>query len=206
MDTREFLTRYARSPYGIATALGALALGMAVTLSGGGLGLAIAVLVMALAGAMALGLFSGLGARAVVTEGERTLREHGRERMALASENRKRLAALRLPAGPVATARDLVVLEAGRLVEGYAVGGVWDPEAAQAVEDALALVDAWQREADEASTERRYDLPDAHPFPEATERTAAALREKAALIASHRAEAAGEIPPADRVAIEEELK
>jgi nicotinate-nucleotide pyrophosphorylase len=40
----------------------------------------------------------------------------------------------------------------------------------------------------------------------AAERTAAALERKAAVIAQGRARAAGEIPPADRVAIEEELK
>ncbi|MEI6875703.1 MAG: hypothetical protein WCL50_11325 [Spirochaetota bacterium] len=206
MDTREFLSRYLRSPYGLATTLGAFALGFVVGLSGKGIALAFVVALLALISAMLIGLFTGLGSRAVVAEGERAAGEHGRERMALAAENRKRLATLRLPPGPVATARDLVVLEAGRLVEGFAINGAWDPRAVQAVEDAIALVDAWQREADESATERRFDLPDAHPFPESSERVAAALREKAALISKGRAEAAGEVPAVDRMAIDEELK
>jgi hypothetical protein len=126
--------------------------------------------------------------------------------MAAARDSRARLAALRLPEGEVALARDLVVLEAGRLEESFARSSAYDPEAAQAVSDALDLADAWMKERDEAATERRFDLPDANPFPLAAERTAAALKRKAAVIAQGRARAAGEIPPADRVAIEEELK
>jgi hypothetical protein len=67
-------------------------------------------------------------------------------------------------------------------------------------------VNAWLKEADEASIERRFGLPDANPFPEAARRTAAALAAKAALVSARRAAAIGEIPGADQIAIEEELK
>jgi len=206
MDTREFINRYARSPLGIGALL--LALGAAAIAAVLGapppvyLSLALALIFSSFVAA----LVTGLGPGAAVREGEREAREKARSRMAKAGEARKRLAALRLPEGPVARARDLLVLEAGRLIETFEGSGAWDPEAAQAVVDSLDLVDAWQREADEAATERRFSLPDRNPFPEAAERTASALRDKAALISSHRAAAAGELPPVDRVAIEEELK
>jgi hypothetical protein len=113
---------------------------------------------------------------------------------------------LRLCEPELASARDLVVLEAGKLVEDCSRRGVYDPQAVQAVLDSVELVDAYLKEADESSTERRFSMPEAHPFPEAASRTTQALREKATLIAERRENATGEIPGSDRIAIEEELK
>jgi hypothetical protein len=113
---------------------------------------------------------------------------------------------MRLADPAVAAARDLLVIEAGRLVEDCGRARTYDPEAVQAVIDAPALVDAWLREADESSTERRFGMADANPFPEAAARTAEALRAKAALVSARRAQAIGELSGADRIAIEEELK
>ncbi len=206
MDSREFFWRYSRSPWGIGSAFVALGAGGASMAIGagplGGLGVAVAVA----AGSIILSLATGIGQRAAVAEGERAAEGRAAERLDAAAAARARLAALRLPEGEVAKARDLIVLEAGRLVDAFVVSRGCDPEAAQAVLDSLELVDAYQRERDQASTERRFGLPDADPFPEAERRTAEALRGKAALIAARRAGAAGEIPPADLIAIEEELK
>lgn len=206
MNSRDFLRLYGRSPYGIASVFAAFAAGGAAGALGLGFPGGIGVGAVVLAASLALGLATGFGPRAAASELEREARGRNAERLAAASKARAALAALRLPAGEVAAARDLVVLESGRLAESFARSGAYDPEAAQAALDSLELVNAWLRERDEAATERRFELPDANPFPEAAARTAAALRDKAALIAAGRARASGEIPPADRMAIEEELK
>ena len=105
-----------------------------------------------------------------------------------------------------AAARDLVVLEAGRYVESASATGLRDPHAAAALEESIALVDAWLREADETASERRFGGGDAHPFPEAAARVAAALRDKAAALVRARDAVSAGPAGADRLAAEEELK
>jgi hypothetical protein len=206
MDTSRFFKSYCRSPLGIASFFLALGAGACSILLGLSPPSALLLGLGTLAAVFTLSLAFGFGPRAAVTESERGEAEKARSRLAEAAAARKRLSALRLPEGEVASARDLVVLESGRLVDECSGAGVYDPEAVQAVLDCAALVDAWLREEDESSTERRFSMPDAHPFPEAAARTAALLRDKAALIAKRREEATGEIPGSDRIAIEEELK
>ncbi len=205
MDTRDFLRRYARGPLGIAGFFAGIAIALVSLVAGLGPIWAALALVAAPTLALVIALATGAGQSSASREGEREARERARLRMEAAAEARARLERLRLAPGPVAQARDLLVLEAGRLDEGFRRTGAWDPEAAEAVSEALSLVDAWQREADESAIERRFDEADKHPFPDADSRVAAALREKAALIAERRAAAEGEIPPVDRVAIDEEL-
>jgi hypothetical protein len=206
MDIREFTRAFARSPYGIGSALAALGLGAAAAILGTATALSVLVAAASFAVLVALGLGLGLVQRAAVAESERESGAKAASRLAEAASARKRLAAMRITQGELAAARDLVVLEAGRLVEDCSRAGTWDPEGVAAVVDSLALVDAWLKEADESSVEKRFGLPDANPFPEAAARTARALRDKAAIVAARRAAAAGEIPGADRIAIEEELK
>lgn len=206
MDTSSFFRSYCRSPLGLVSfflaagsGISSCLLGLAALPSiGVGLGSLVAIVLVSLA--------LGFGQKAAVAEAERSDAERARSRLAAAAAARKRLAALRLADPTVARERDLVVLEAGRLVDACSGLGVYDPLAVQAVLDSLDLVEAWLKEADESSTERRFSLPDEHPFPEAASRTAGALREKAFVIARGRGEATGEISGADRVAIEEELK
>jgi hypothetical protein len=206
MDSREFFGRYARSPWGIATLFVSVLAGIVAGALGAGLPVSFLIGVAGAGATIALGFATGRGQRSAIAEADRDAASRAAARIRAASEARARLAALRLPAGEAAGARDLVVLEAGRLAETFARSGAYDPEAAQAVLDSLELADALMKERDQAATERRYNLPDAEPFPEAERRVAAALRDKAALIASRRASAAGEIPSADIMAIEEELK
>jgi len=206
MDSREFFRRYARSPWGIATLFAALVAGILAGVLGAGALVSVLLGILGAGATLALGLATGRGLRSAVAEADRDSASRAAARIEAASAARARLAALRLPPGDVASARDLVVLEAGRLSETFARSGAYDPEAVQAVLDSLGLADAWMKERDQAATERRFNLPDADPFPEAERRTAAALRDKAALIAARRASAAGEIPSADIMAIEEELK
>lgn len=206
MDIREFSRAYAKSPLGIATALASLGAGIAVFLLGFTPALSVLVTALAFAILCIAALALGVGQGAASAELERGSAEKAADKLAEAAQARKRLAALRLAQGEVAVARDLLVLEAGKFLEDCSRARTYDPEGVAAIVDSLALVDAWLKEADESSVERRFELPDANPFPEAGRRTAQALRERAALVARRRSAATGEIPGADRIAIEEELK
>lgn len=205
MEIREFSRAYAKSPLGIASFFVAVGAALAARLGGATMALSLLAALGAFAALAILGLALGIGQRAAAAELGREAGAKAAARLSEAADARKRLAALRLAEPRVASARDLLVLEAGSFVEDCARAGSYDPEGVAAVVDSLALVDAWLKEADESSIERRFDLPDANPFPEAAERTARVLREKAALVASRRAAVTGEIPVADRIAIEEEL-
>jgi hypothetical protein len=206
MNAREFFRAYARSPLGIGSFIVALCAGALTVVAG----LPFVVAIAAAAGAFALflvaGLASGFAQRSAVAESARDAEAAAEEKLAQAAEARRRLASLRLTDPEIAAARDLFVLEAGRLVEDCRRAGTYDPVGVAAVSDSLDIVDAWLREADESSVEKRFGLADEHPFPEAAKRTVEALRAKAALVSARRAAATGEVPGADRIAIEEELK
>jgi len=206
MDMREFSRAYARSPLGIGSFLFALCAAFASALLGLSLPIAILVGLGSLAALLAAALAFGLAQGAAATESGRVSSVKAESRLAEAAAARNRLAALRLAEPEVAAARDLLVLEAGRFVEDCRRAGTYDPEGVEAIVDSLALVDAWLKEADESAVEKRFGLADEHPFPGAAKRIAGALREKAALVSERRASASGEIPGADRLAIEEELK
>jgi hypothetical protein len=206
MEPRRFVRASARSPLGIGLFVLAIATGAGARLMGlpllpsilSGLGF----LGVSLIAVLALGLMQ----RAAVAEIDREFDERAAARLAEAAAARTRLATMRIADPAVAQARDLLVLAAGRLVEDCGRAHTYDAEAVQAVIDGPDLVDAWLKEADESSIERRFALPDAYPFPEAARRTAEALSAKAALVSARRASAVGEISGADRIAIEEDLK
>jgi hypothetical protein len=205
MDIREFSSAYARSPLGLGSILASLAAGTAAGLLGSPLALSalVAIASFALLGCLALAF--GFGQRAASGELDREAGAEAAARLGAASQARHRLASLRLAQAEVASARDLLVLEAGRLIEDCGRAGTYDPEGVAAVLDSLALVDAWLKEEDESSLEKRFALPGAH-LSDAAARTAQALRDKALVVAARRSAALGEIPAADRLAIEEELK
>jgi hypothetical protein len=206
MDLREFTRAYARSPLGMGSLIAALAAGAAAAILGAPLALSGLLALAVLAVALALALVTGFGQRAATAELSREDGSRASVRIEAAAQARKRLASLRLAQAELSSARDLLVLEAGRLIECCGRVGSYDPEGLAAIGDSLELVDAWLREADESAVERRFELPDANPFPEAAAKTAQALREKALFIAARRASLSGEISGADRIAIEEELK
>lgn len=206
MDIRSFFRAYAKSPLGLGSILVALGAGAASLIMGLSVGLSAVFAIASFTVLLLAALFLGVGQRAAVAETDREAKAKAADRLAVAEAARKRLASLRLAQVEVASARDLLVLEAGSFIEHCGRARTYDPEGVAAIVDSLALVDGWLKEADESSVENRFDLPDANPFPEAATRTARALRDKAALIASRRAAATGEISGADRLAIEVELK
>jgi hypothetical protein len=166
----------------------------------------------------ALCLVSGLGPKTVAREAERLDGLKAKARLGDARDARERLAALRVASEKVSEARDLVALEAGRFIEeaersalaGERGGGhpreAYDPRAIEALEEALSLVDAWQREADESSSERRFGSADAHVFPEAESRVVEALKRKASDLVSFRDRLAETPSAPDVLSIEEELR
>jgi hypothetical protein len=202
----EFSRALLKSPAGIGSLFFGVCAGSAALVLGLSAVAAAAIGVACLAALVALSLATGVGQRAAASELERGNEAKAAAHAASAKAARTRLAALRIASPEIAAARDLVALEAGSFVEACARAASYDPEGVAAIEDSLALVDAWLKEADATAIERRFDLPDADPFPEAARRTVAALKDKAATLAAARARLSGEVPPSDRIAIEEELK
>lgn len=206
MDIREFSRSYARSPLGIGSIIAAVAAGAGAGFLGAPLGFSLLVGIGTFAALLVLALGLGLGQRAAVAEGDRESGAKAASHVEAAAQARRRLSAMRLAVPELAAARDLLVLEAGNFIEACGRARTWDPEGVDAIVDSLALVDAWLREADESSVEKRFALPDATPFPDSAARTAQALRDKARLVSARRASISGEISGDDRLAIEEELK
>jgi hypothetical protein len=218
MTIRDFFLDYSRSALGMASHFLALGAGLALGLpsayfKGGPIPGALAF-IAALVILDGLCLITGLGPRSAAAEAARKASGRARRRLDAARTGLDSLAVLRLAPGPVAQARDHLVFEARRFLDeaGKASGDpgsdgpAYDPGALAAMEEALGLVDAWQREADETSLERRFGAPDAHPIADADARIAQALEEKTALIAKGRENVSGELPAANRLSIEEELK
>lgn len=219
MDIRAFARAYARSPLGIGSLLVALAAGLVVFARGAPLGLALLLAFGLFSLFSALALALGLGQRAAEGELDRERRGQAEGRLEEAAAARARLAAMRLSDAEAGKARDFLVLEAGNYVEACRREGGYDPEAVEAILDSLALVDAWLKEVDEASIERRFIQGAAHGGDQeraahggdqegaATAATLArALREKAAFVAGRRTAITGEVSATDRLEIEEELK
>jgi len=220
MTLREYCRLFLGSALGIASLFVSLFGGAAAAfcLSGAP---AIRLGIGALSGLACFGLLfvldaaTGLGPRAAAREGERRDLLRAKARLGDARDARERLAALRIASEQVAEARDLVVLEAGRFIEeagrsaSPGAGGhpraAYDPASIEAIEEALSLVDAWQREADESASERRFRSADAHVFPESEARVVEALKREASALVEGRDRLAESLCAPDVVSIEEEL-
>lgn len=218
MTIREFLHDYSSSALGLGSHFFALGAGLVFGLpSAAGRGGIVPGCLAFLASVLVLdGLFllTGLGPRSAAAEASRRASVKARRRLEAGRQGIDSLAHLRLAAGPVAQARDRLVIEARAFLEdaGRSVadprseGMAYDPRALAAMEESLALVDAWQREADETALERRFNTPDAHPVEDADARVAAALVERIGVINRGRELVTGEVAAADRISIQEELK
>lgn len=216
MTIRDYFRFLCHSAIGLGALFVALAAGILLIAGGYGptaaaLGFAGAIAVLVVAG-----FVTGLGPKAAAAEGERLAALSAARKLEEGRDRLLHLSALRLADGEAARARDLVVLEGQRFLESCPAGGrggggreegpAYDPAALAAMGEALELVDAWLREADETAIERRFGSPDSHPIENAEARVAAALREKAAVIVKARDLVSAELPGSDRIAIEEELK
>ena len=206
MGLSEYLHWYFRSTLGavnlLATALGlavGLFLGFSVPLAAaaaGGLGIALG------AGALA----SGFGARAAAATRLAQIDRTNAERVASAKALRDRLARMRVHPGPVADALQLVLLSSGEYLEACTREKKYDPLAADALREAIELLDIYLKEKDEAATERRFSLHDADPFADEESRVVLALGEKAALLRERRIQIDGGLAAAGLMAVKEDLK
>jgi hypothetical protein len=204
MQLRRYTKDYALSPLGIAN--GALAL-----LAGIGVGSHAGFLAgflsgtASLAAVFLLALYSGLGPRFAAAEQERRLWATGKERLAEAKTRQKRLASLRVPDQGVKHLVDLAAMQAGMFIHACEKARQRDPLGENAIIECIELVDLYLKELDDASTERRYALPDNDPFADARERVSAALRAKAVEMEKARLDIEGGLQREDRMAIKEQL-
>jgi len=151
-------------------------------------------------------LVGGFGARAAAAARQAQADKVNAERIASTRALRDKLARLRLSPGPVADARQLVLLSSGEYLEACAREKRHDPLAAEALSEAIELLDIHLKEKDEVATERRFGLKDADPFAEGESRIVAALTEKAAVLRERRIQIDGGLAAAGLMAVKEDLR
>jgi hypothetical protein len=204
MQLRRYIKDYSLSALGLANGGLALLAGFVVGSSAGFLAGLLSGAV-SLVGIFALALYSGFGPRSAATERERRLWAAGKERLAVARAKQKRLASLRVPDPAVKQLVDLAAMKAGMFIGACEKARQQDPLAEDAIGECVDLVDLYLKELDDASTERRYSLPDDDPFANAAGRVSAALHDKIALLEKARLEIEGGLQREDRMAIKEQL-
>jgi hypothetical protein len=206
MRTRDFLRWYIRSPLGIAALLASIALGLLLGVTGwrasSAAGVALAVfLVVSL-----VAFFSGAGARAAVRERERDASAALNASLAAAAKLRDRISALRIPDPEIQKASSGFSFAFGEYLDACRREGTRDPAADSAAEEVLAALTVYLEEMNGTSVERRFDLPDADPFPDAKGRTLVYLSERTAYVRDRRMAVDGGLGGSDRLSIREELK
>lgn len=210
MTTRDYWKHYSVSALGLASAALALAAGAFAWMKAGMAG-ALPLFAGLLAAALSYGLLSavfmatGLGPRSAVAERDR--RAWSRDRSALEAVRvlADRLAALRISDPAVGKAAELASLKARAYLAACERARSRDPGADDAVAECLSIIGIFQKEADNTATERRYGLPDADPFADASARTAAALADKAAVLDKAALDLAGGLGGEARLSIKESL-
>jgi hypothetical protein len=206
MGFSEYLRWYFRSTLGavnLFAAGGGLAGGLLLGLS----------LPLAAAAAAGLGLvlgagalLGGLGPKAAAAARQARIDKDNAERLASTKALRDKLARLRLGPGPVADALQLVLLSSGEYLEACVREKKQDPLAAEALSEAIELLDIYLKEKDEAATERRFGLEDADPFADSESRIVAALAEKASVLRERRIQVDGGLAAAGLMAVKEDLR
>ena len=158
MRIGHFFKNYFSSALGLAnlvlpvlTFVGVLAAGFSWTVAA----------IAALADGSALFVFafvSGRGAKAAVCEKDRrVLLEYG-ENLEKIRSLALSASAMRLVDGGLAKLKDYAALMASQYAEAAQKEQTWDPKVLEAIENVLGLVDAFQKGADQASTEARFGI------------------------------------------------
>lgn len=205
-STRDFLRWYVRSPLGMAALVASAAAGAGIGLAGVALPAAVGIGAGTFLAASAIAFASGAGAKAAVRERERDLDASLAAGIAAAAKDRDRIAALRVRDPEVASASAAFALAFGEYLDACRREGTRDPRADDAAREVLEALTAYLRELDGTATERRFDLPDADPFPEAKARTLAFLKERTAYVRERRLSVDGGLGGSDKLAIREELR
>lgn len=142
----------------------------------------LAVAVSAYAVVTAFLLFSGKGAREIVGEEEEDRGKAVRAKTAHYAALRERLSVLRIGDEEVRKALEYFLLVSGEYLAACGELAGRSPAADAEIEKVLELCQIFLGEADESSTERRYEVKDGGEFQDYGRRTAAAIRESAAVV------------------------
>ncbi|MBN2875939.1 MAG: hypothetical protein JXM71_12650 [Spirochaetales bacterium] len=161
--------------------------------------------VLALPGLLALATLFGAGPQAAAAELERRTWAKAKGHLAAARKTRDRLSSLRVPDQTIKSLLELVAMRGSSYLAACDSAKTRDPRAEEALADCLDIADLYLKELDGASTERRFGLPDEDPFAAATERAAAALKDRAAIIGKAAQDLSGGCSPADTMEIKESL-
>jgi hypothetical protein len=207
MKIRDILASYVKSPLAAISAGACLVLGSAALFAlGSSLLLGLAVGSVAWAVFSAVVIQTKIGAMAVVSV--RSLDEVKKTQAAIieAARNGERIARLRLPDPEVAKTVEYLALCSGEYVEACQKAMSHSPAADERIADSLDLINIFLKELDEASTEKRYRLPDADPFADAKGRVQSALMENARLIREERIRLDGGLPAEALMRAKEELR
>ncbi|MEN6477427.1 MAG: hypothetical protein ABFC75_05515 [Rectinema sp.] len=206
MRVKEFVGWYFRSALGIVSA--ALGVACTVALAGAGVsfGLALPAGIALLAISAGVSFATGAGPRSALAERDAATAREGRGKLADMEALRDRLARLRIADAEVSDAVRLAVLAAGECIDACKLESTYDPLAAEALAEALDIVDIYLRESDDASTEKRYSLEDKDHFADARERAVSGVRERSVLMRERRLQIDGGLSAENRMSIREELK
>ena len=206
MLPKDYLKWYARSSLGIGSGFAGLAAALA-GLAGGipaGFTLLAGSAIVVLIGLASL--LVGAGPKSAIAARDAALGRERAKKLSHAGASREKLARIRIAEGPAADAVRLVALAAGEYLDACGREGKDDPIADAALDEALDIVNIFQKEKDEAATEKRFGLEDADPFTDAESRVAAALREKAGLLRERRIQIDGGLPASGRMSVREEIE
>lgn len=205
MNSRQFMGNYLSSVVGIASVAAAFAAGFVAYRSFGILAAAIVCLV-AFALILALTLVTGLGSRAAVAERDRRTWMENAAHLEESGSAAARIASMRIPDSFVKTAAELVALRSRIYIEACKNARSRDPRADEAITESLHILDLYLKELDDASTERRFGLPDDDPFVNARKRVTVALGDKAALLEKAAMDVSNGIDRGDDMDIKETLR
>ncbi|NLJ45983.1 MAG: hypothetical protein GX430_05425 [Treponema sp.] len=205
-STRDSLRWYVRSPLGVSVLVVSAAAGAALGFAGAALPIAVGTGAGLFLAASAAAFVSGAGAKAAVRERERDLEASLAAGIAAASKDRDRIAALRIRDPNLASAAAAFALAFGDYLDACRREGTRDPRADDAAREVLEALTVYLRELDGTAVERRFDLDDADPFPDAEARTLAYLKERTAYVRERRLAIDGGLGGGDKLAIREELR
>lgn len=206
MLPKDYLKWYARSPLGIGSGFAGLAAALAGLAGGFPAGFALLMGSAIVISAGLIFLLVGAGPKSAIAARDAALGRDRAKKLSHAAASREKLARIRIAEGPAADAVRLVALAAGEYLDACGREGKDDPLADAALDEALDIVDIFQKEKDEAATEKRFGLEDADPFADAESRVAAALREKAGLLRERRIQIDGGLPASGRMSVREEIE
>lgn len=205
-STRDFLRWYVRSPLGLSVLAVSAAAGTVLGFFGTAIPLAVGSGAGLFLAASAVAFASGFGAKAAVRERDRDLEVSRAAGIAAAAKDRDRIAALRIRDPALAAASAAFALVFGEYLDACRREGTRDPRADYAAREVLEALTVYLRELDGTAIERRFDLADADPFPEAKARTLAFLKERTDYVRERRLSVDGGLGGSDKLAIREELR